>query len=134
MEVDGNPMANKLLRVLATRCMSQALYLAAGDVASPADLAHYGLAADIYTHFTSPIRRYADVVVHRQLAACLGISPCPDDLANGASVKEIAAGINHRHRQAQFAGRASTELHAHVFFRGRICEEEAYVMRLLTTP
>ena len=38
--------------------------------------------------------------------------------------------MNHRHRMAQFAGRASTDLHSHVFFKDRVAEEEAYVMRV----
>lgn len=52
-----NPMANRLVRILATRSMSQAVYFASGDVTSSADYVHYGLAAPLYTHFTSPIRR-----------------------------------------------------------------------------
>lgn len=68
----SNPESNNILRMMATRCMTQALYFPAGTV--PADqYRHYGLAIPIYTHFTSPIRRYADVIVHRQLAVLLDI-------------------------------------------------------------
>lgn len=43
-----------------------------GDV-DRQDVFHYGLAISLYTHFTSPIRRYADVLVHRLLAAAIDI-------------------------------------------------------------
>lgn len=51
-----NPYMNTMLRILATRCMLQAVYFCSGTVAQN-DFYHYGLAAPIYTHFTSPIRR-----------------------------------------------------------------------------
>ena len=59
-----DPYFNKLFRIFATRCMSQAKYFSSSQFA-PSEFLHYGLAAPIYTHFTSPIRRYADVLVHR---------------------------------------------------------------------
>ncbi len=51
-----NPYFNTMLRILATRCMMQALYFCSGMV-SKNEYSHYGLACPIYTHFTSPIRR-----------------------------------------------------------------------------
>ena len=51
-----DPYFNKLIRILATRCMTQALYFGSGDC-TPPEYLHYGLAAPLYTHFTSPIRR-----------------------------------------------------------------------------
>jgi hypothetical protein len=51
--------------------MSEAQYVCTGDQKDGFDLSHYGLGVDKYTHFTSPIRRYADVIVHKQLLAAL---------------------------------------------------------------
>nr|WP_028950009.1 ribonuclease R [Sulfurihydrogenibium subterraneum] len=55
----GTP-EESLVRFLALRTMKQAKY-------SPYNIGHFGLASECYTHFTSPIRRYADVWVHRLL-------------------------------------------------------------------
>ncbi|SAL96893.1 hypothetical protein [Absidia glauca] len=53
-----DPYFNNLVRIMTTRCMMQAQYFCSGTEAE-ADFRHYGLASPIYTHFTSPIRRYA---------------------------------------------------------------------------
>ncbi len=53
-----DPYFNKLVRIMTTRCMMQAQYFCSGTEAE-SDFMHYGLASPIYTHFTSPIRRYA---------------------------------------------------------------------------
>jgi len=119
-----------LLRILTTRCMTQAVYFSSGEVSAP-EYIHYGLAAPVYTHFTSPIRRYADVIVHRLLSSSLGYSALPEALQNSRRIQEMADVVNVRHRCAQYAARASISLHTTLFLQGKLVEEEARVIRLL---
>eukprot|EP00742_Colponemidia_sp_Colp-10_P006144 GILJ01006577.1.p1 GENE.GILJ01006577.1~~GILJ01006577.1.p1 ORF type:complete len:1422 (-),score=259.03 GILJ01006577.1:145-4323(-) len=61
----------KAVEYLATRPMQPAAYFVAGKLADQRAWRHYALNMPMYTHFTSPIRRYADVMVHRLLSLSL---------------------------------------------------------------
>lgn len=124
-EIPGNPYIQTLLRIIATRCMLQATYFCSG---MDSDYLHYGLAAPIYTHFTSPIRRYSDILVHRLLAAAIGADNTTSSLLNKQEVQLICENLNFRHRMAQYAQRASVALHTQLFFKGKIVNEEGFVI------
>ncbi|KAI5854733.1 hypothetical protein BZA05DRAFT_472542 [Tricharina praecox] len=130
--VDPNdPFFNTLVRILATRCMLSAEYFCSGTQAYP-EFRHYGLASEIYTHFTSPIRRYADVVAHRQLAAAIEYERLDQSLHSKAKLEAVCKNINVRHRNAQFAGRASVEYYVGQALKGRVAQEDGFVMRIFS--
>ncbi|GAB4819868.1 hypothetical protein N2152v2_006914 [Parachlorella kessleri] len=125
------PGVATLIKSLTTRAMSEAEYFCTGDVMGRgAGMSHFGLALPFYTHFTSPIRRYADVVVHRQVLAAVAagghlvqgedLIP-PPDLAllvqqappplPPSEVSSKTAVMNERHRAAKRAQHDCSDLY-----------------------
>jgi exosome complex exonuclease DIS3/RRP44 len=127
----NNPFFNTLVRIMATRCMMSAEYFCAGTQAYP-EFRHYGLASEIYTHFTSPIRRYADLEAHRQLAAAIEYEQLDPSLHSKAKLEAVCKNINVRHRNAQMAGRASIEYYVGQALKGKDIEEEGFVMKIFS--
>lgn len=123
-----DPYFNTLLRIMSTRCMMAAEYFPSGSYGYP-EFRHYGLAVDIYTHFTSPIRRYCDVVAHRQLAGAIGYEMLDLSHRDKSKMELIVKNINKRHRNAQFAGRASIEYYVGQVMRNNESEQEGYVIK-----
>ena len=86
--LQGKPEC-ETIELLALRCMARAVY-------STENIGHYGLGFEYYTHFTSPIRRYPDMMVHRLLARYLENGNSVDkqqfeDYCNHCSVREQLA-------------------------------------------
>ena len=86
-----------LLQPLAVRTMAKAEY-------SANNIGHYGLAFDYYSHFTSPIRRYSDVLAHRILEKNLGTNEWRVDKAE---LDEMCKHISAQERKAMEAERES---------------------------
>lgn len=125
-QVANFPYFNTLLRILATRCMMQAVYFCSG---MDSDFHHYGLASPIYTHFTSPIRRYADIIVHRLLAVAIGADSTYPDLMDKHKQSALCNNLNYRHKMAQYAQRSSVAFHTQLFFKSRgVMNEEGFVL------
>ncbi|XP_060754939.1 LOW QUALITY PROTEIN: exosome complex exonuclease RRP44 [Neoarius graeffei] len=117
---------NTLLRILATRCMMQAVYFCSG---MDNDFHHYGLASPIYTHFTSPIRRYSDIIVHRLLAVAIHADSTYPDLMDKHKQSALCNNLNYRHKMAQYAQRASVAFHTQLFFKNKgILNEEGFIL------
>lgn len=95
-QINEHPAAQTLLRQVL-QSQSQAKYDAN-------NIGHYGLALPLYSHFTSPIRRYADLVVHRALLKAIGRKAKEDESPEEmADLERIAGQINVTERKSQMA-------------------------------
>mgnify|MGYP002626375602 CR=1 FL=1 len=112
----GDPFFNKLVRSLLTRTMNQAKYFPSCEF-SYEEFYHYGLAMEIYTHFTSPIRRYSDILVHRLLSAALENDYLPMEIANKVKMNKECTQMNRQNRVGFFCGQDSNYFSAFTFFK-----------------
>ena len=116
-KVRGTPRA-AMVNELVLRSQSQARY-------SPENLGHFGLALERYAHFTSPIRRYADLLVHRGLISALklgndGLIDEDGDLT--ADLEDLGDHISATERRAAAAERDAEERYLSAYLKDRIGE------------
>ncbi len=106
------PLVNEVM----LRSQSQAAY-------SPDNIGHFGLALTRYAHFTSPIRRYADLVVHRSLVRGLGLGPDGLDDTGIARLPDTAEHITATERRAALAEREAVDRYLAAYMADKVGSE-----------
>lgn len=121
-----NPLRH-YANMLVLRSMKRAEYNAEKE-------GHYGLAKKFYSHFTSPIRRYPDLVLHRELAAVLGEQK--DAVPTLSQLRDIAATSTETEYRAEQASRELLEIKKYRFLQqqiddGKPLEYDAVVVKVM---
>lgn len=116
-ETRGGPHAD-IVNEVVLRTQMQAIY-------STENIGHYGLNLAKYAHFTSPIRRYADLIVHRALVTAMGLGS--DGLSDRdiGTMKDTAELITFAERRAMAAERDATDRYVAAFLADRVGAEFA---------
>lgn len=109
-KVQGLPEQH-VLEQLGIRTMSKAVY-------TTENIGHYGLGFDCYCHFTSPIRRYPDVMVHRILAQCIA-----NDIETDKQLEKKCRHCSDMERKAMEAERAANKYKQVEYMRQFVGEE-----------
>jgi ribonuclease R len=114
-QIEGKP-EEKLVSYLLLRTMKLARY-------HEENLGHFGLATDMYAHFTSPIRRYPDLVVHRALRALRQGQDAAREAWLRGKLPEMGLHLSERERKASEAERELIEWKKVRFMAGRLGEK-----------
>jgi ribonuclease R len=123
--VEGRP-EQALVSTVILRSMQKARY-------SPENLGHFGLASPAYSHFTSPIRRYPDLVTHRVLAHTVVAGQKAPERWGGERLEEVAERSSEQERKAQKAERDSVEMKKIEFMRRHLGDDFVGTISGVTT-
>lgn len=123
------------LQVITSMCskpMQFARYFCPGSFADSSQYRHYALNVPLYTHFTSPIRRYADLMVHRVLAASVDSNRYRPPSRDSGTIQKIAEHCNDRKQASKILQEMSSDLYLSLFIRQvKVLEEEGMVIAIL---
>ncbi|MCF2905888.1 ribonuclease R [Octadecabacter sp. CECT 8868] len=103
----------ELINIATLRSMTQAYY-------NPENFGHFGLALQSYAHFTSPIRRYSDLIVHRALVTSHGWGDDGLTPEDEAMLAETAQAISDTERRSMVAERDTTDRYLAAFLNDRV--------------
>uniref|UniRef100_A0A3Q3AG66 DIS3-like exonuclease 2 n=1 Tax=Kryptolebias marmoratus TaxID=37003 RepID=A0A3Q3AG66_KRYMA len=120
----------EVLTHMCSRPMQMALYFCSGVLKEEEHFKHYALNVPLYTHFTSPIRRYPDIIVHRLLASSLKCGPHLS--LSTEEVEKLASHCNNKKTMSKRVHEFSSDLFFGVFVKecGPL-DSEAMVMGVL---